>query len=338
MKLDGIRIARDVVRSGLSRVTDIAAAIKATDEPVGADDGYFPEGSMIRRVQSEHTVGLLYGSRAMTIGVMDPRNFTGTAMHTFDRKRFFVRMAHTGTVFETIFFGTKAEADFALARVHRLHENVHGALPQDVGRWKAGTPYAAFGHEEMVWTVAVIFESALTIYELLVAKLSDAEREQLWADYRRWGELFGMPGDAAPATYPDFVEYWNQRMTSGDLCLSEEAKVMGYNLSFGAPLPLLLFPAKSMIELILKGSLPDWIRDAYGVSYNIADAAQFEALTRGIRGSRLERPTSVSRTLSKAYGTPWRGDNAAFFDLVARTERNRVKRGRTSMPGFSDVE
>ena len=82
------------------------------------DDGYFPRGrSTLRRVQGERAVGLLYGQRALMIGALHPLNFIGTTESTYAREMPFQRLAHTGAVFEAIFFGTRAEADQALARV-----------------------------------------------------------------------------------------------------------------------------------------------------------------------------------------------------------------------------
>ena len=45
----------------------------------------------------------------------------------------------------------------------------------------------------MLWTVAVIADSAQCFYELLVRRLTAAEREALWQDYISFAELFGMP-------------------------------------------------------------------------------------------------------------------------------------------------
>ncbi len=47
----------------------------------------------------------------------------------------------------------------------------------------------------MLWTVAVIADSAETFYETLVRRLSADEKDALWRDYIRFGELFGMPRD-----------------------------------------------------------------------------------------------------------------------------------------------
>src|SRR3954469_4111603 len=95
--------------------------------------GYFPRESMLRRVQGERAVGLLYGQRALMLGAMSsPLSYYGTARHTYAKQKPFQRLAHTGKVFETVFFGSRAEADKALAFVAKMHERVRGALPEDL--------------------------------------------------------------------------------------------------------------------------------------------------------------------------------------------------------------
>src|SRR3954468_24162118 len=164
-----------------------------------ADDGYCPRGSsLLRRVHEERAVGLLYGQRALGIGAIAPLNFIGTLRHTRARDMPFQRLVHTAKAFETIFFRPRAEADEVLESVHRLHQRVRGELPGEAGPFPAGTPYSAFDPELMLWTVAVIADSAEFFYELFVRRLSDDERERLWQDYIRFGELFGMPRDGAP--------------------------------------------------------------------------------------------------------------------------------------------
>lgn len=103
------------------------------------DEGYFPAGrSLLRSVHDERVVGLFYGQRALTIGALDPRNFVGTIQSSAGRKAPFRRLQRTADAFETVFFGTREEADRMLARVDRMHERVSGEL----GRTPAPTPPA----------------------------------------------------------------------------------------------------------------------------------------------------------------------------------------------------
>jgi uncharacterized protein (DUF2236 family) len=166
-----------------------------------SSDGYFPRAtSMLRRVHEERLVGLFYGQRALCIGALAPLNYVGTSEHSYARLTPFRRLAHTGHAFETIYFGSRSEADRVLGYVRKLHEKVRGTLPEDAGMIPAGTPYSALDPELMLWTVAVIADSAQCFYELFVRRLTGAEREELWQDYIRFGELFGMPREAVPAS------------------------------------------------------------------------------------------------------------------------------------------
>jgi uncharacterized protein (DUF2236 family) len=185
------------------------------------EDGYFPEGSILRRVHSERAVGLFYGQRALMIGALNPLTFVGTLENTNARMKPFQRLSHTAEVFETIFFDSKAEADKMLAFVHRLHEEVKGEMPEDAGVVRKGTPYSAFDPELMLWTMAVIADSGPFFYELFVGRLSEDEHEQLWQEYVRFGELFGMPRDVAPRSHRDFRAWFDAKLASDEMHLTE---------------------------------------------------------------------------------------------------------------------
>jgi uncharacterized protein (DUF2236 family) len=157
-------------------------------------------------------VGLLYGQRALCIGALAPLNYVGTSEHSGGKLAPFRRLVHTGNAFEKVFFGSRSDADKVLAYVRKLHEQVRGTLPEEAGVFRAGTPYSALDPELMLWTVAVMADSAQCFYELFVRRLSVPERDAFWQDYVRFGELFGMPRDAAPATYDAFRAYYRERL------------------------------------------------------------------------------------------------------------------------------
>ena len=281
---------------------------------MGSGDGYFPRGrSVLRRVQGERAVGLLYGQRALMIGALNPLNFVGTIENTYARDAPFQRLAHTGLAFETIFFGDRGEADEVLARVRRLHERVRGELPADAGRFEAGTPYSAMDPELMLWTVGVMMDSAETFYDLLVRRLEPAEREALWQDYLRFAELFGMPREAAPATYAGFRSYWDDRIASDELHLTSEARETGFATAFEIPMPAIYGPLSRVHNMIMLGSLPPRVREIYGLSWATAQQLAFDAAVTAVRTSRPLVPKRVRR-----------GRNGDSFELVARTERARA--------------
>jgi uncharacterized protein (DUF2236 family) len=283
-----------------------------------ADAGYFPRGSSIlRTVQEERLVGLFFGQRALCIGALAPLNYVGTSEHTAAKLTPFKRLVHTGNAFEKIFFGTRAEADRILSYVARMHERVKGVLPSDAGATPAGTPYSAYDPELMLWTVAVMADSAQCFYELFIRRLSDPEREAFWQDYVRFAELFGMPRETAPRTYPEFRAYWRTKLASEEMFLTDEARYVGYATAFEIPLPRRSQPGKRVHDLIMLGSLPPRVREMYGLSYTARQQAAFRAAVAAMRAGRRAMPSVVAR-----------GYNTRSFQLVADTERRRVERGQ----------
>lgn len=283
-----------------------------------SDGGYFPRGeSVLREVHEERLVGLFYGQRALAIGALHPVSYAGTSQSTGGRKQPFRRLVRTANDFETIFFGTRAEADRVLAKVHKLHERVHGELAENAGPFQAGTPYDAFDPELMLWTAAVAFESALYFYELFVRRLSDPGRDALWLDYVRFGELFGMPPEVAPPTYAAFAEWWDAKLSGPEMHLTDEARRTGAFVAFKIPMPWGNQPAKRLHDLVMLGSLPPRVRELYGLSWSPWQACAFPLAVSALRGARAAAPAAVRQ-----------GRCAGSYALVEATERRRIELGK----------
>jgi uncharacterized protein (DUF2236 family) len=276
-------------------------------------DYYFPPGrSVARRVHGERAVGLLYGQRALLIGALEPLTYTGTMLSTGSGNRPFQRLARTAKIQETILLGTRAEADKALAVVRRLHERVNGELSEAAGVHAAGTPYSAFDPELMLWTLAVIADSGRAMYETMVRPLTEVEREQLWQDYVRFGELFGLPRSEVPASYREFSAWWEQRLSSPDLQATPHGLAMAPLVAFEQPVPA---PARGNLVAqnhIIKGTLPPRVREIFGIRWTRAHEASFRAMAASHRRARHLFPRKVRR-----------GRNDVFFDVVMKAERER---------------
>jgi uncharacterized protein (DUF2236 family) len=268
-------------------------------------------------VHEEKAVGLMYGQRALCVGAVKPLNYVGTSLHTRNKRTPFRRIAHTGGMFEAVFFGTHAEADRVLAAVDTMHEGVLGELPHDAGpHYPAGTPYSALDPHLMLWTVAVIADSAEWFYERLVRPLTDPEREGLWQDYLRFAELFRMPRSAAPPTYRAYRAWYATQLSGPDLHLTDEARYMGHASAFQIPMPSTRQLPKRLHDLVMLGSLPPRVRELYGLRYTPAHAAACSAALAGGRLARLLAPHSLTR-----------GSCIPEFEMVALTERRRIERG-----------
>ncbi len=283
------------------------------------DTYYFPPGrSMARRVHGERSVGLLYGQRALLIGALEPLTYTGTMLSTKSGEWPFTRLARTAKIQETVFLGTREEADRALAAVHRLHERIEGTLPEAAGAHAAGAAYSAFDPKLMLWTLAVIADSGRAMYEAMVRPLSEGEREALWQDYVRFGELFGLPASEVPGSHREFRAWWEERLSSPDLHATPHALEMAPLVAFEQPVPA---PARCNLvaqNLVIKGTLPPRVRDIFGIRWTRAHEAAYRSLAAGHRRARHAFPRRMRR-----------GRNDVFFDVVTQAER---KRGGTATP------
>lgn len=283
------------------------------------DAHYFPPGSsMARRVHGERSVGLLYGQRALLIGALEPLTYTGTMLSTRSADKPFQRLARTAKIQETVLLGTREEANEALAGVHRLHERIKGTLPEAAGSHPAGTAYSAFDPELMLWTLAVIADSGRQMYETLVRPLSEEEREALWQDYVRFGELFGLPRSEVPGSYREFREWWEEKLSSLNLHATEHALEMAPLVAFRQPVPALARGNLAAQNHLIKGALPPRVREIFGIRWSRAHEASFQAMAAAHRRAHRFFPRPLRR-----------GRNDVFFDVVSQAER---RRGGTSTP------
>jgi uncharacterized protein (DUF2236 family) len=281
------------------------------------DVGYFPAGrSMLRRVHGERVVGLHYGQRTALVGALDALLYEGTQRHTRDKARPWARLRRTGRIMETIFFGTRAEADRELARVASLHQHVQGRIERPLGEHRAGTTYSAYDPALAFRTLGSVADSAQTIYEAFVRPLTDPEREALWRDYLLLGELFGLARDDAPASHAEFRVVWDRWLVGDSLHLTDAARESALQTAFEQPLPHGVSALQRRINyLVIAGTIPGRIRDIYDLPWGPPQRAAFGALVRAARTGRHFAPRVLRR-----------GQNAIVFDLVARTEQQRLER------------
>jgi uncharacterized protein (DUF2236 family) len=275
---------------------------------------------MARRVHGDRAVGLLYGQRALLIGALEPLTYTGTMLSTSAGDRPFTRLARTAKIQETVFLGTRAEADRALAAVHRLHERIEGTLPEAAGAHPAGAAYSAFDPELMLWTLAVIADSGRAMYETMVRPLSAAEREALWQDYIRFGELFGLPRTEVPGSYREFSAWWEGKLASPDLHATPHALEMAPLVAFEQPVPRSARANIAVQNLVIKGTLPARVREIFQIPWSPGHETAFRSVAVSHRRARRAFPRRMRR-----------GRNDVFFDLVTAHERQR---GGTPTPAL----
>jgi uncharacterized protein (DUF2236 family) len=226
---------------------------------------------MLRRVHREWVVALS-GPRALLMQATHPVAFAGFLGHTGALDEPYERLSRTAQVMDTIAFGAREDADRLTRRVRLMHSRVRGVLERPAGRFPAGTPYAADDPELLLWILACLVDSALTVYQRYVRALSRDERAAYWRDYKVIGRLFGLRDDEMPDTIEDFEDYVGGMLTGGDLFVSDEARELSIQIVMRPPVPLTARPLVELANFITVGLLPPELRRAYGFSWDPARA------------------------------------------------------------------
>jgi uncharacterized protein (DUF2236 family) len=226
--------------------------------------GYFTDESMIRRIHREHVVGLA-GARSLLMQAAHPVAFAGFFMSTGALDDPYPRLKRTADVIDTILFGESADADRVTAIVRSVHSRMRGTLVQAAGRFPAGTPWAADDPELLLWIIATLADSGALVYSRYVQRLTRAERDSYWQDWRVVGELFGLRADQMPADSAELRDYMRAMLSGDTLHVSPDARELGVQIVLRPPVPL---PARPLLELanfIIIGLLPGRIRRQYGL-------------------------------------------------------------------------
>ena len=227
-------------------------------------DGYFPPDSVIRRMGSSPLTPFLGGGPAVLLQVAHPLVAAGVAEHSGYGADIWPRLVGTLRALYAIAFGTRAEADRAGAAVQRVHERVRGVTDRQLGRFPAGTPYAATDPELMLWVHATLVHSSLEVYHRLVEPLAPAEQERYYDEMKVMARLFGVPDDVVPPTLAAFHAYFAAQVDGDTLTVTGPARdVARAVLGAAVPLPLRVFvPAH---RLATARFLPPRLRDEYGL-------------------------------------------------------------------------
>jgi uncharacterized protein (DUF2236 family) len=233
---------------------------------------YFTDDSMVRRVHREFVVGLA-GPRTLLLQASHPVAFAGFFAHTGALDEPYERLARTARVMDAITFGPRAAADRLTRRVRAMHRRVSGELAEPAGRFPAGTPYAADDPELLLWILAAIVDSSLLVYGKYVRRLSAAERDAYWQDYKLIGRQFGLTDAQMPDAIEDFDAYMRAMFESGDLHITPQARELAIEIVMRPPVPLKVRPLLELANQITVGLLPGEIRRGYGLSWDPARSA-----------------------------------------------------------------
>ena len=250
--------------------------------------------NVARRVNAERLV-LLGWARAILLQLAHPLIAAGVHDHSSFRATPLAAVARLhGTVRAMLglTFGSDAERARVVEGILSIHRRVNGQLPVAVGPFAAGTYYTAEDPALVQWVHVTLLDSVPLVYSLLVAPLSEADRDAYCADAASIAIALGAREEEVPRTWSDAQAQLQRMYSSGMLAVSGQARELG--LAVVAPPVGRLLPGGSLNRIVTLGLLPPDLRTQYGFAWTERDQRRFERMIRLLRAVRRVLPDRLA--------------------------------------------
>jgi uncharacterized protein (DUF2236 family) len=189
-------------------------------------------------------------------------------------------------------FGTDAERDAVLEAIRTIHRRVNGSLSTAVGPFAAGTPYSAEDPALVEWVHVTLLESVPLVFELFVARLSEAERDE-YCDQAAWVAMaLGARPSDVPRSWAAVQARLERGYASGVITVGPQARELGRSIVAPA-IGRLLPPVAWLNRLVTVGLLPPHVRAQYGFAWSDRRQRTLERVVPAIRALRRTFPDGV---------------------------------------------
>jgi uncharacterized protein (DUF2236 family) len=236
------------------------------------DAGILPRDSVARRLNRESFL-LFGGTAALLLQVAHPLVAAGVSEHSDFRRNPFGRLVRTLNTTLSIVFGTTPQAHAGLARIDRRHVPVRGATSE-------GRAYDARDPKLVVWVQATLVLTSLRLYELVMGRLTDADRDSYWAEARFFAAQLGATEAVLPRTYVDLLRYERVMLATE---VVPDANAVAVARDVLRPMRWLPAPLYWMSDAFTTGLLPPSLRLAFGLPWGVRERLWFRFLIVALR-------------------------------------------------------
>jgi uncharacterized protein (DUF2236 family) len=282
--------------------------------------GLYGPGSMSWRIDREAAI-MLGGGRAALLQLAHPFVAYGVDQHSATRHDPIGRFRRTfENVFAMIFGDLDSAIDHA-RRVHAVHTRIRGVVRDHAGRFPAGSRYLANDEDALFWVQATLIDTAVQVYELLVAPLSLEEKERYYQESRLFSGLFGIPERVLPADWPAFRRYFDAMLASDAITISPPAEEMARFL-FQPPRPMAA-PAARWFRVFTASLLPPRLRQELDFPWGAREERLAARTTRLFRAVHARTPKRLRffpdyvEAVRRVRGLPPHDRVGRFLERVA---------------------
>ncbi|HET6714893.1 MAG TPA: oxygenase MpaB family protein [Actinomycetota bacterium] len=243
-----------------------------------SDSGYFGPESVSWQVHREVTV-LFGGARALLMQAAHPLVVAGANQTAMYERNPWKRLQRTLILTYTLTFGTKAEAHAAADKINEVHTRINGIDPV------TGKRYDALDPELLLYVHACLVDSAILFEQLTVGRLDDAGRQRFHEEQMLAAELCLVPRATIPPTWQALRAWLADFEDRGELQVTDGARRV-LDLFFDPPREAEWRPMLRGVSRLAYGTLPDGIREMYGVPFGPVKQATMRAAFPTIRAMR----------------------------------------------------
>jgi uncharacterized protein (DUF2236 family) len=243
------RVRERIAAQILERVAGDDAVRRRERSRIDPGRPWFDASRPIRRVHGDTSM-FVGGLRALLLQSLHPLAMAGVAGHSGYRGDPWGRLQRTSHFIGLTTFGTKDDAEQAIARVKKVHERVQGTTPD-------GRAYSANDPHLLRWVHLAEVDSFLRAYQRYGrGRLSEGECDDYLVDTARVARALGV--EDAPETVSQLAA-----AIAGyrpELAGTPEARAAARFMLLGPPLPVSVRGSYAGLAAAAVGLLPIWTR------------------------------------------------------------------------------
>lgn len=217
------------------------------ENPKG-DPGLFGPEAVCWRIHGDFTSMLIGGITALLLQALHPLALAGVWDHSNFREDLLGRLRRTGQFVSGTTFASRADADWLIDKVRRIHLHVVGTAPD-------GRPYSASDPELLTWVHVAEVHSFLQAHlRYLNPDMSGADQDRYYAEIALVAERLG--AQDVPRNRVQMDSYL-RRMRGQLLCDERSREILRILLAAPAPSRLAAPVGKLFMQAGID-LLPDW--------------------------------------------------------------------------------
>ena len=241
---------------------------------------------------------LLAAGYALLLQVSHPTVGAGVSEHSRFRNDPWGRLLRTLDYSCTMVYAGPEQAGEMGRRIRAFHKQIRGVRPD-------GVPDNALEPEAYAWVHATLAAGIVRAHERFGLQLAEADREQLWSEWRAVGRLLGIRPRDLPPTWKDFRAYF-EHTVQDTLTRTAAVEEVLDALAHPAPpelsrayRPLWSFSSRQLghvIALTTAGLLPATLRARFGIRWGRGRELELKALAGALRTATPVMPPSLLNT------------------------------------------